>query len=96
MPMYIVLGKFTQEGITKIKDSPKRLEAAKKVMKSVGGEIEFYYTMGQYDFVAACEAPNDEAMSKALLFIGGVGAVRTETLSAIPSDRMAGLVKELP
>ncbi len=97
MPMYIVLGKFTQEGITKIKDSPKRLEAARKVMKSVGGEIkEFYYTMGQYDFVAVGEAPNDEAMSKALLIISGAGAVRTETLSAIPSDRMAGLIKELP
>ena len=97
MPMYIVLGKFTQEGITKIKDSPKRLDAARKVMKSVGGEIkEFYYTMGQYDFVAVFEAPNDQAMTKVLLTVGGIGAVRTETLPATPPDKMAALLKELP
>ncbi len=46
MPLYVVLGKFTQEGVTKIKDLPQRLEAAGRVAKSVGGEIkEFYYTM---------------------------------------------------
>ena len=97
MPVYIILGKFTEEGIAKIKDSPKRLEAARKVARSVGGEIkDFYYTMGQYDFVAVCEAPDDEAMTKALLIIGGAGAVRTETLPAIPAAKGAEIFKELP
>lgn len=97
MPVYIVLGKFTQEGIQKIKDSPKRLEDARKVAKSIGGDIKkFYYTMGQYDFVAISEAPNDEAMTKALLIIAGAGAVRTETLPAISAAKAAELFKELP
>ena len=74
MPMFIGLGKFTQKGIENMKDSPERLEAARKVAKSVGGEIkEFYYTMGRYDFVVIAEAPNDEAMMKNLLIVGGVG-----------------------
>ena len=48
MPTFVSLGKFTQEGVTKIKESPQRLGAARKVVKSVGGEIkEFYYTLGQ-------------------------------------------------
>ena len=97
VPTYIVLGSFTQEGIKKIKDSPKRLADAQKVAKSLGGDIkDFYYTMGRYDFVAICEQPNDEAMTKALLIIAGAGAVRTETLTAIPSARAAELFKELP
>ena len=97
MPMYIVLGSFTQEGIQKIKDSPKRLADAQKVAKSLGGEIkDFYYTMGRYDFVAVCEQPNNEAMTKALLIIAGAGAIRTETLIAIPAARAAELFKELP
>jgi len=98
MPMYIVLGRYTQKGIENMKASPERLEAAKKVARSVGGEIkEFYYTMGRYDFVAICEAPNDEAMTKSLLITGGVGAVRTETLPAIPADRFfTAIVKGLP
>jgi len=95
MPTFVVLGKFSQEGVTKIKDSPQRLDAARKVLKSVGGEIkEFYYTMGRYDFVAMCEGPNDEAVMQALFTIGSVGAVRTETLVAVPSEKAAGIIKK--
>ena len=97
MPTYVVLGKFTQEGITKIKDSPNRLEAARRVAKSVGGEIkEFYYTMGQYDFVAVLEMPNNEATVKTVFIVSGAGAVRTETLPAIPAVNMAEMLKGFP
>ena len=97
MPVFIGLGKFTQKGIENMKDSPQRLEAARKVAKSVGGEIkEFYYTMGRYDFVVIAEAPNDEAMMKNLLIVGGAGAVRTETLPAVPADKAAVILKGLP
>lgn len=97
MPLYVVLGKFTQEGITKIKDSPKRLEAAREVAKAVGGEIKaFYYTMGQYDFVAMCEGPSNEAMMRSLLIVGSAGAIRTETLVAIPAEKAVEIFKALP
>ena len=97
MPKYVVLGNFTQDGIQKIKDSPKRIEAARKQLKDLGGKIkDFYYTMGRYDFVLICKAPDDEAMTKWLLTVGGVGAVRTETLPATPSDKAAEWFKELP
>ena len=98
MPTFVVLGKFTQEGITKIKESPQRLGAARKVAKSVGGEIkEFYYTMGRYDFVAITEGPNNEAIMQALFTICSVGAVRTETLVAIPAEKAATeIIKKLP
>jgi len=97
MAIFIVLGSFTQEGVTNIKDSPQRLEAANKVAESVGGTIkEFYYTMGRYDFVAITEAPSYEAMMKALLTVGGTGAVRTETLQAIPIGKALDIIKDLP
>ena len=97
MAIFIVLGSFTQEGITNIKDSLQRLEAAKKVADSVGGVIkEFYYTMGRYDFIAITEAPSYEAMMRALLTIGTTGAIRTETLQAIPIEKAVDIIKELP
>jgi len=98
MPTFVVLGKFTQEGVTKIKESPQRLEAARKVAKSVGGVIkEFYYTMGRYDFVAITEGPSNEAIMQALFAIGSVGAVRTETLVAVPAEKAAAeIIKKLP
>ena len=97
MPTYIILGKYTQEGIAKIKTSPEKTEAAQKVFKSIGGKFrDFYYTQGQYDFVVVCEAPDNEEMMKALLTIGGKGEVRTETLAAIPADKGTEILKELP
>jgi uncharacterized protein with GYD domain len=95
--MYVLLGRYTQKGIENIKDSPDRLEAARRAAKAKGGEIkEFYYTMGQYDFVAICQAPNDEAMTAVLLMIGSKGAVKTETLLAIPAEKGVEIIKGLP
>lgn len=56
----------------------------------------FYYTMGQYDFIAITEAPSNEVAMKSLFIIGSGGAVRTETLVAIPAEKAAEIIKELP
>ena len=97
MPLYIIFGKYTQEGITKIKEAPQRVDAAKRLAASVGGEIKnLYYTMGQYDFLSAIEAPNNEAMMQILLAIGSGGAVSTETLVAIPAEKGAEIIRKLP
>lgn len=97
MPLYIILGRFTQKGVTEIKASPQRLEAVRNVVKALGGELkEFYYTLGQYDFVAITEAPSNEVVLKGLMTVGSAGAVRSETLVAIPAERAAEIIKELP
>jgi uncharacterized protein with GYD domain len=97
MPKYIVLGKYTAEGIKNIKDSPKRLEAANKLAESLGGKIvKFYYTMGRYDFVTVVKATSDETMMQALLTLGSQGSISTETLTAIPADKGAEILKKLP
>jgi len=97
MPTYIILGKFTQKGIENIKDHPKRLANSRKLAESLGGKSgDFYFTLGQYDFVSIVEAPNNETALQGLLTIGGVGSVRTETLVAIHSDKAAEIIKKLP
>ena len=97
MPMYVVLGRYTQKGIENMKASPERLEAARKVARSVGAEIkEFYYTMGRYDFIGVVEAPDNEAMTKALMTVGSWGAADTETLPATADTRGVEIIKSLP
>jgi len=97
MPFYIVLGKYTQKGIENIKTSAEKREAVGKVFESIGGEFkDFYYTLGKYDFVAVCEAPDEEAILKAMLIIGSKGEVRTETLTAIPADKGTEIIKGMP
>ena len=44
-----MLANWTEQGIQKAKDSPRRLDAAKKALKDMGGEIKsFCLTMGDF------------------------------------------------
>ena len=53
METYIILGKYTHQGIAKIKEGPARIEAARKAMDAAGGKmVAWYLTAGRYDFVA--------------------------------------------
>jgi uncharacterized protein with GYD domain len=91
------MGKFSEKGIENIKDSPKRLAAAKKSIEDMGGEMKaFYYTMGQYDFVAVGEWPSTEVVMTFLFALGKLGNVRTETLVAIPAEDAAKLIAKVP
>jgi len=83
MATYVCLLDWTQKGIENVKDSPKRLEAAREVVKAAGGAIlDFYMTIGKHDMVLVVEARDDTALAKALLKLGSQGAVRTTTMRA--------------
>jgi len=88
MPTYIALLKYTQQGAAKLKDSPKRLDAGRKMFKKAGAEIkDTYLTMGRYDLVCIIEAPDDETVARLLLQLGSQGNVQTETLKAFNEDQ---------
>lgn len=87
MPTYMTLFHWTQKGIENAKDSPSRLDKARKLVESAGGKMHaFYMTMGQYDGAVIVEAPNDEAVAKVMLTIGGQGGIRSETFRAFTED----------
>ena len=97
MPTYITLINYTQQGVTKMKDSPARLDAAKQVFKAAGAELKaFYLTLGHYDAVVISEGPDDETAAKLALAIGGQGAVRTQTLRAFTEDEYRRIIAALP
>jgi uncharacterized protein with GYD domain len=83
MPTYITLLKYTQQGVAKVKDSPKRLDAGRKAFKKMGVEIkDTYLLMGRYDLLCVVEAPDDDSVAKAMLSLGSQGNVQTETMRA--------------
>ena len=89
MPFYVILGKFTDEGAKHIKDSPKYVAQTRAMVEKVGGKWHgFYYTMGQYDFVAVVEGPSDETALSLLFALSSVGRVRTTTLKAFPTEEV--------
>ena len=94
---FITLINYTEKGIKEIKDAPKRVEDARKVAQSFGGDfIHIFYTLGSYDVVAISEFPNPEAAVKSALVIAGAGAVRTETLVAYSVESFKEILKDLP
>ncbi len=97
MATYIMLFKYTQYGVENMKDSPARLEDAKRAFRAMGAEVKaFYLTLGQYDAVGIGEAPDDETAAKLALMLGGGGAIRTETLRAFTEDEYREIVASLP
>jgi len=83
MPTYISLLRYTQQGISAIKNSPARIDAAKDAYRKAGGELKaIYLTLGQYDLVAIAEMPNDEAVARMALAFGAQGNIRSETMRA--------------
>jgi uncharacterized protein with GYD domain len=90
MTTYIVL---LQQGMQKIKESPARLDAAKKAFKAMGAELkEWYLVRGQYDAIVIAEAPNDKIAAKLALSIGAKGDIRTETLRAFTEDEYREII----
>lgn len=88
MPMYIALMKWTGQGVANIKDSPGRLDSGRKQFKKAGVKIkDTFLTMGRYDLVCLIEATDDEAYAKAVLSLGALGNVETETLKAFNEDQ---------
>jgi len=84
---YLMLLNGTDQGIRNIKESPKRMDAAKKLAKDFGGEIKtVYMTQGSFDLAFVADMPNDEKVATFVLKLGSLGNVRTTTLKAYSED----------
>ncbi|MDB5526331.1 MAG: hypothetical protein JWM58_4094 [Rhizobium sp.] len=93
MTTYIMLINWTEQGARNLRESPKRLDAAKKELEAMGGVFkEFYMTMGEYDMVAVCEAPDDAVFARFGLTMGMKGNVRTRTLKAFSESAFRELI----
>lgn len=97
MAKYILLAGYTQQGISKVRESPNRAEAARDLARKCGAELtEIYLAMGAYDLVAHLEAPDDQTAAKFALALGELGNVRTTTLRAFSEDEFREIVQSLP
>jgi uncharacterized protein with GYD domain len=93
MPTYVSLVRFTDQGMKSIKESPGRLDQAKKAVQAAGGELKAWYlAMGEFDAVVISEAPNDEAVAKVLLQVGSIGNTRTETMRVFTEPEYRKLI----
>ena len=96
MPTYICLLRWTSKGLENIKDSPSRLDAARKMIESAGATLrEFFMVTGQYDMVITVEAPDDTVVAKAILAIASRGSTQSETMRAFTEKEYRSIVTGL-
>jgi uncharacterized protein with GYD domain len=96
MATFISLLNFTDQGIRNVKDSPDRYEAFRAMAEKLGVMVkDLYYTVGHYDVVVVMEG-SDEAVTTALLKVGSLGNVRTETLRGFSLDDAKKIIGKMP
>jgi|SRR6516162_4320145 uncharacterized protein with GYD domain len=89
MATYVSLWKFTEQGVKKCKDTCKRGADFKTSAKKLGIDVkEEYWCMGAYDGVLIFDAPDDETATAALLSLGSLNNVTTQTLRSFTATEM--------
>ncbi len=96
MASFVVLGNYTEQGVSSIKELPGRLAAVQQAAQDAGGRMIFYYlTIGQYDFVSVVEVPDAETAAQLLLQTSLQGNVRTQTMRAFTEEEAASVIAGL-
>ncbi len=96
MPMYVSLVKFTQHGLTTMKEKGvERADLVKKNVQALGGKlIQAYYCLGEYDVVAIWEFPDNRTAMKAAVRNASVGHIQITTMPAVSRDEWKEILQE--
>lgn len=93
MKTYVSLINWTEQGIRDFRDTTQRAEAFTKLVESSGGQVrELLWTVGQYDLVSVADFPDEETGVAALLQVGSLGNIRSNTLRAFGETEMADII----
>ena len=96
MPMFVSLVKFTQHGLTTMKEKGvERADLVKKNVQAMGGKlIQAYYCLGEYDVVAIWEFPDNRTAMKAAVLNASVGHIQITTMPAVSREEWKELLQE--
>jgi len=96
MATFVVLGCFTDQGMRNAKETSKRADAFKEMARKIGVTVkDVYWTLGQFDIVAVCEAPDDATASALAFSVGALGNVRTQTLRAFSQAEIGTILGKM-
>jgi uncharacterized protein with GYD domain len=96
MSHYVLLLRWTDQGIRSIKDTIERAESFKKYIEKKGGKlVTVLYTFGKYDIVVIAELPTDEIAMSVSLTTSALGNVRVTTLKAFDLNETKSIIDGL-
>ena len=96
MAHYVMLLKYTDQGIRNIKDTTKRATTFSEMAERMGVKISStLWTMGAYDLVVHAEAPNDETIAALSISGAKLGNVSIQTLRGFTASEVDGILKKV-
>ncbi len=96
MSKYIVLLKFTEEGISRVEESMARAGDFRAAVEKVGAKVEGqYWTTGGYDGVLILSAPDEQTAAGIVLSLGKKSAVSTCMLQAFNEDEFKSVLGKM-
>ena len=96
MATFISTIKFTEHGIQNIEDTCTRANAFKSAAKKMGVKVQdIYWTLGPFDGLLVFDAPDEETATAAMLRLGSLGNVHTQTARAYKAAEMEGILAKL-
>ena len=97
MATFITTMHFTEQGIKAVRDTCERAAAFKATARKLGVKVTgLYWTLGAFDGVLVCEAPDEATATAALLHLGALGNVRTQTSRVFDPAEMQKILGLLP
>jgi uncharacterized protein with GYD domain len=84
---------WTDQGIKNFRDTTKRAQDFTNLVENSGGTVhQLLWTVGEYDIVSVVEFSEDEAGVAALLQVGAMGNIRSNTLRAFNAQEMERII----
>ena len=97
MATFITTTQFTEQGIETVRSTCERAATFKATAKKMGVKVTgIYWTLGAFDGVIVCEAPDEETVTAAMLHLGSAGNIRTRTARAYDATEMQKIIDMLP
>ncbi len=95
MPVFVGLGKLTEQGLKNLEEMGARHKRAVERAQERGAKVlASYALLGQYDFLVILEAPDAKTAVYVLTKEAKGGNVRYQTMEALPMDEFAKLVQD--
>jgi uncharacterized protein with GYD domain len=97
MATFITTLHFTEQGVKAVRDTCDRAATFQAAAEQTGVKVTgIYWTLGAFDGVLAWEAPDEATATVALLHLGALGNVRTQTARAFGPAEMQKVLALLP
>jgi uncharacterized protein with GYD domain len=97
MATFITTMHFTEQGIKTVRDTCERAATFKATARKMGVKVTgIYWTLGAFDGMIVCEAADEATATAAMLHLGSLGNIRTQTARAFDPAEMQKILGLMP